>query len=280
MLYCLSVMHLVSLYMKFLFWNIQRKRLTEEIAELILESKCQLYAFAEASDETIEAAIEYLGNQYGVQYSLLPTPGCDKIKLMVLGASNHIALLNQNKDFSLIKIDLAHLELIVGFVHLPSKLHRTPDQSRRACEKLRNQIVEEEDIYDTDKSIVIGDFNVNPFEMPMISFSGMAATNGIDCSKRDTISCDGESQRLFYNPMWTLYADHKERPGSHRYIRTGEDVVSWHFLDQVIIRPALIDHFKFDALTLVKKTENYCFTNIHHTPKPSDHLPLMCEFEF
>ena len=269
--------------MKFLFWNIQKKPLTAQITELILESKCHLYAFAEASDETIEAVIEQLQSKYNTRCSLLPTPGCDKIKLIVLdplSSLSHISLLNQSKDFSLIKIDLPGLALIVGFVHLPAKLHRTPEQSRRACERLRDQIVEEEEIHGTDNSIVIGDFNVNPFEMPMISFTGMVATNGIACSQRDTIICDGESQRLFYNPMWTLYADHKERPGSHKYIRTGEDVVSWHFLDQVIMRPTLINHFNFDALTLIKKTENYYLTNSRHIPDPSDHLPLICEFEF
>ncbi|TRW91484.1 hypothetical protein [Candidatus Methylobacter oryzae] len=266
--------------MKFLFWNIQKKSLINEIAELISESNCQIYAFAESSDEIIEETIKLLIKQYNIACYLYPNPGCEKIKIVIMGQVENITLLNQNTHYSLIKISGQHNELIVCFVHFPSKLHHTLNQLRRISELLRNQILDEENSNGISDTLVIGDFNVDPFEMPMISFTGMAATNGISCSQRESIVCDGEENRLFYNPMWTLYSSHKERPGTHKYIRTGEDVVSWHFLDQVIIRPTLIDRFKFESLKLVKKTKNYNYLNINQVPKLSDHLPLMCEIEF
>ncbi|WP_320153152.1 hypothetical protein [uncultured Tolumonas sp.] len=111
----------------------------------------------------------------------------------------------------------------------------------------------------------------------MISFYGMGASNGIDCSQRDTITCSGESNRLFYNPMWTLYSSNKDFPGTHKYARTGEDVVSWHFLDQVIIRPSLIEKFSFDSLSIITNTTQYKFTNKNNKPSLSDHLPIKCE---
>ena len=72
----------------------------------------------------------------------------------------------------------------------------------------------------------------------------------------------------------------KERPGTHRYVRLGEDVVSWHFLDQVIIRPSVVDKFKFESLRLCYGTENYSYLNSNHAPTLSDHLPIMCELEY
>ncbi len=266
--------------MKFLFWNIQKKSLINEIAELISESGCNVYAFAESSDETIEKVITLLINKYNIACSLYPTPGCSKIKLVVIGQVENISLLNQAQHYSLIKISGQSNELIVGFVHFPSKLHHTLNQLRRISELFRNQILVEEELHSISDTVVIGDFNVDPFEMPMVSFTGMAATNGIACSQRESVVCDGEENRLFYNPMWTLYSSHRERPGSHKYIRTGEDVVSWHFLDQVLIRPSLIDRFKFESLALIKETQNYNYLNANQAPKLSDHLPLMCEIEF
>ncbi len=138
----------------------------------------------------------------------------------------------------------------------------------------------EEKLHSIVNSMLIGDFNVDPFEMPMISFSGMSATNGLACSRREEVTRAGEKTKLFYNPMWTLYSPYKDRPGSHRYSRLGEDVVSWHFLDQVIIRPTLIDSFKFESLKLINGTENYNYLNRNQTPYLSDHLPLMCEIVF
>jgi hypothetical protein len=265
--------------MKFLFWNIQKNSLINEIVELIKESNCSVYAFAESTDQIIEEVIKTLVSEFNIECHLFPNPGCDKIKIVVVGQIENISLLNQSKHYSLIKISKKNDELIIGFVHFPSKLHHTLEQLRRISEKFRTQILAEEQSHATNNSMVMGDFNVDPFEMPMVAFHGMAATNGIACSQRELVTCDGEENRLFYNPMWTLYSSYRDRPGSHRYIRTGEDVVSWHFLDQVLIRSTLINRFKFESLSLIKNTTNFNYLNSNHTPNLSDHLPLMCEID-
>jgi hypothetical protein len=265
--------------MKFLFWNTQKKQLVNETAELIVESGCIICGFSEINDITLENITRLLVNEYNVECSRFPTPGCDRIKLLIVGQTVDILLLNQHRYYSLIKISRNNQKLIVGFVHFPSKLHHSADELRRASEVLRDQVVYEENRHKISQSLIIGDFNVDPFEMPMISFSGMGATNGLACSRRMEVTRAGEKARLFYNPMWTLYSAYKDRPGSHRYSRLGEDVVSWHFLDQVIIRPTLIDNFKFESLKLIERTTNYNYLNVNKSPSLSDHLPLMCAIE-
>lgn len=265
--------------MKFLFWNIQKKQLIKEVVELIGESKCDICAFCEISDNTYDQIIITL-KEAGVECSACPTPGCERIKIIIIGNLNQITLLNQHKYYSLIKIHKENTELIVGFVHFPSKREHTLDELRRAAELLSNQVDTEEQRHFTSNSMLMGDFNVDPFEMPMISFSGISATNGWECSRRTKVTRGGEKTKLFYNPMWTLYSCYQERPGSHKYIRSGDDVVSWHFLDQVIIRPTLIDDFKFESLKLIHGTKSYNYLNRNNAPKLSDHLPLICEIEF
>ncbi|MDA3788991.1 MAG: hypothetical protein PF503_10945 [Desulfobacula sp.] len=266
--------------MKFLFWNMKNRPLVKEVAELIIESKCDICTFSEITDETLDQVTKLLFEKYNIEYYRYPTPGCERVKLIVTGQVEKISLLNQHKYYSLIKICRDNQKLIIGFVHFPSKFHHHPDELRRASEILRNQIFIEEKKHAINDSMVMGDFNVDPFEKPMVSFSGMGATNGIACSRREMVTRSGESNRLFYNPMWTLYSSYKDRPGSHRYNRLGEDVVSWHFLDQVLIRPTLIDKFKFEALMLIKGTKNYNYLNANQSPNLSDHLPLMCEIEY
>ncbi len=263
--------------MKLLFWNINNKSLTNEVAELILESNCDICAFAEMGDETYKGIINNLQESNNIDCYPYPTPGCDRIKIIIAGQVDEISLLNQHKYYSLIKVRKNEHEFILGFVHFPSKFHHSLDELRRASETLCDQIIFEEKMHSIADSIIIGDFNVDPFEMPMVSFSGMGATNGLACSNREEVTRGGEKTRLFYNPMWTLYSLYKDRPGTHRYSRLGEDVVSWHFLDQVVIRPTLIDNFQLESLKMVKGTENYNYLNNNQTPVMSDHLPLSCE---
>lgn len=266
--------------MKFLFWNIQNKDLLEEVTELIVEEDCDIFAVAETDDALIEKVVEKLRIEYNAGYYSYSTPGCERIKIIAKFPIANMSLLNQHKYFSLIKVESGENAIIVGFVHLPSKYSHTLDIIRSISELLGNQLILEEDAHSITESILIGDFNTDPFEMPMISFSGISATNGIDCSNRGTVTRTGLKSKLFYNPMWTLYSKYKERPGSHRYIRLGEDVVSWHFLDQVIIRPTLVDDFNFESLRLIFETTNYNYLNINKAPKLSDHLPLTCEINF
>lgn len=266
--------------MKFLFWNIQKKPLVKEVAELIIESGSNICAFAEMSDETHEEIIIVLKNKYGVEGFLRHTPGCNRIKIIIIGKNNEIELLNQHQYYSLVKTCNRENNLIIAFVHFPSKLYCSLNDLRAISEKLSKQVTLEEDNNSIVDSLLIGDFNVDPFEMPLISFSGLSATNGLVCSKREQVTRLGEKSKLFYNPMWTLYSNYKDRPGSHKYSRLGEDVVSWHFLDQVLIRPALIDSFKFESLKLLEGTENYNYLNKSRAPSLSDHLPLTCELEY
>lgn len=266
--------------MKFVYWNVKQQALVHEVSELIVETNCDIVAFAEMDDSTCDQIHHNLIENMAIDCALIPTPGCDRIKIFTIGQSAQVWLLNQDRYHSLLKVNETGNEFIVGFVHFPSKLHHSLDQLRRVSEKLCLQLVQEETNHSNLKALIMGDFNSDPFESPMVSFTGMGATNGVDCSQRGEVTRDGEKRRLFYNPMWTLYSTYKDRPGSHNYSRLGEDVVSWHFLDQVLIRPELIANFNFDSLKLISRTTNYDYLNRNQKPKLSDHLPLMCELSF
>ena len=263
--------------MKLLFWNLQKKELTSEVIELFNEQNPDLIGFAEGDGLDTSLLTQSLRDEYDKDYIRVETPGCEKL-IVFKKAPACVELMTQHKDYSLLKLSLNGQDYVLCFVHLPSKLHQTDEQQRRACERLYNQVSAEEERHNIEKSIIIGDFNINPFESAMISFSGLAATNGIDCCLRKSVMSDGETKKLFYNPMWTLYKDYKLRPGSHRYIKTGVSVATWHILDQIVMRPDLVDFFNFDSLSFLTKTENYSYISSNGKPSLSDHLPLVCEF--
>lgn len=265
--------------MKLLFWNIQKKDLTNQVAELIGEQHPTIISLAESEGINVSNFLNTLKEQFSLKYKHIENPGCDKINIFCLDEIN-LDLSYQHKDYSMVKLPFNNGTYLLCFVHLPSKLHQTDEQQRRACERLYNSVLLEEGSHNTDNTIIMGDFNVNPYEPAMISFSGLAASNGIDCSKRNSITSDGESKKLFYNPMWTLYSQYKERPGSHQYTKTGVSVSSWHFLDQVIIRPSLVESFNFNELKFLTKTKTFNHISNIGRPTTSDHLPLVCAFRF
>lgn len=266
--------------MKLLFWNTENKDLTEEILELIVYEDVDIAAFCESSNAAAEEIINKLQQIHNKQYIFQETPGCDRIKVIVKAQLGNISLLTQHTYFSLVKLERKDNPLILGFVHLPSLAYHTPEQIRRAAQTLNERVQQEERLHEINDSLIIGDFNVNPFETPMIEFSGMGAINSSDALRREHVTDGGETKRLFFNPMWTLYSKYRERPGSHKYARLGVDVIHWHFLDQVIIRPSLISRFKFDELKIIDETKSFKLRGRYGTPKTSDHLPITCRLEF
>ncbi|WP_214660176.1 hypothetical protein, partial [Vibrio anguillarum] len=208
---------------------------------------------------------------------LVITPGCDRIKTF-RSCEYEFELSHQGHHFSLLKLNVGDALTICGFVHLPSRRYHSEEQIMAVFRTLYHELSQEEENSRTTRTILVGDFNNNPFDKPMVSFYGMACTNGIDCSKRTHVTSVGESKSLFYNPMWSLYSTMKDKPGGHKYSRLEDDVVSWHMLDQVIMRPSMVEYFDFDELKIVDSTLLGTLVNRNGKPSLSDHLPLVCKF--
>ena len=128
--------------------------------------------------------------------------------------------------------------------------------------------------------LIIGDFNVNPFESPMVNYDGMSATN---TTRFNVIKkFRGRDNHIYYNPTWKLYLDN-EFPGTFLKKRPSNsvfDVIDHHYLDQVILSFKLKENLISENINTLKKTPEYEFCDsIRNKILISDHLPLKYEFE-
>jgi endonuclease/exonuclease/phosphatase family metal-dependent hydrolase len=131
-----------------------------------------------------------------------------------------------------------------------------------------------------DRSLVLGDFNANPFESPMASVLGMNAVISQAIARSDPRRILNQQYSYFYNPTWNLYGDSLRGSAPATYYYRGSDPheLYWHMLDQVLIRPSLIDRFEFSALDIVTSVRNTKLTGTKGIPdrkRFSDHLPFV-----
>ena len=66
-------------------------------------------------------------------------------------------------------------ELLIVAVHLPSKLYQTDDDQAFYARRLSEEISEQEKEIGHNRTMVIGDFNMDPFETGMILADGLHA---------------------------------------------------------------------------------------------------------
>src|SRR5258708_19475778 len=94
-------------------------------------------------------------------------------------------------------------ELLIVAVHLPSKLYQTDDDQAFYARRLSEEISEQEKEIGHNRTMVIGDFNMDPFETGMILADGLHAVMDKNIAKDRNRNVRGKSYPLFYNPMWS-----------------------------------------------------------------------------
>jgi hypothetical protein len=132
------------------------------------------------------------------------------------------------------------------------------------------------------RTILVGDFNMNPFEEGMVDAKGFGAMMTKDLTRQ--LSLGGqEAKPRFYNLMWARFGDLTEGPpGTYYHPQATPTNIYWHMLDQVLIRPELIMAFIDESLRVLTKVPSHDGDldlvekkRKHWKLTVSDHLPIV-----
>lgn len=173
-------------------------------------------------------------------------------------------------------------EALLAGVHLLSKAggNSEGDQLSIAME-VGKELVDIEDEHDHRNTVVIGDFNMQPYDPGMTlvtAFHGLmtkALAQKPDREHRD------QPRPRFYNPMWGLFGDRTPGPaGSYYWHSSALHNTHWQIFDQVLVRSALID--QLNDLRILDHDGNHTLVGSDGGPDRnylSDHLPILARFD-
>lgn len=274
--------------MNFIFWNI-RKRTDElfldSVVKMLNENDTDIFMVAELPGKDIERVKGYINNNTGDNYKHINGHTFEKV---VIFAKRNIDI--QLKDVTsegkriaafTIKSNILDKRIILFVLHYYDKINYDNDQQNEDINRIRNYIEKvEKDLEEHDFSIVCGDFNMNPFETPMIKTKGMHAMMDKNIVKKGKRTVRGEDFSFFYNPMWCFWGDcgRSDAPGTYYMDGSGRDIaLFWHILDQVIIRKGLIDFLDSEKLNIITEINGVKLLNDTgriNSSDFSDHLPI------
>jgi len=189
----------------------------------------------------------------------------------------------------LLKLPDPRPSLILFAVHFGSKLHKS-DASQTLAAPVFSQMVKNlEKKTKHDRTIIMGDFNMNPFEDGIVGAEGLNATMSRYVAEKEDRTVDKVKYPFFYNPMWSFFGDstHADHPPSsptHEppgtcYYRAGES--RWHYwniFDQVLLRSSLLPLFNNKDLQIVTSDGTTRLIDTDGLPEStllSDHLPIV-----
>ena len=133
----------------------------------------------------------------------------------------------------------------------------------------------------TKNTIIVGDFNVDPFDDLMINPLFFHGQPIYDIAQKESRVISGKAFEMFYNPMWNMLGDF-EKPYGTYYTNSNQSVgIYWHLFDQVIIRPNLRDRFIDKSLKILTRSASLSLIDNKGRPdsKISDHLPIVFEIK-
>jgi len=260
----------------FLFWNIRKRPVQRAIANLsktlgvdvLLLAECEINPAILLSELNCEKA----------QYHYAPGVS-ERIQFYSRYDASHVS---PSYDEASERITIRHLkppgltDILLAACHLPSKAANWDEDSLALmCPGWASAIRDKEKDVGHSRTILVGDFNMNPFESGVIGATAFHAVMSRAIAQRKTRRIQSEDYPFFYNPMWSLFGDATPGPpGTYYWNGSTSTEYFWHILDQVLIRPELLDRFKNDDLRIIESDGTKSLLSSSGLPTESDHLPI------
>ena len=277
------------------FWNINQKKnskknveLSDTLIDFVSEHGIDILFLAEVNDTTrqnflIKAKLKFPTRPFShivssnARTTLLSSYATKSFQDLV---SNYIS---PRWDSFLLEITgIVKLNLIS--VHFHSKINWSESSLALECANFARHINFIEKQTGCTDTILIGDFNMNPFEDGMVAANGLHAIQDLDYSfkTKKGRKIDGNPYPYFYNPMWNFFGDFQKPLGTHYHRTSGHISQEWNTYDQVIFRPSIKNYLDTNYIKIIDKIGLYKLTGSYGRPNDrdySDHLPILLKLK-
>jgi len=205
---------------------------------------------------------------------------CERISIYSRFPSDYFERLKDSRHVSIRRVNLpARPDFILVCLHLPSRLHQTPESQRTALMLLAQTVRAAEARTGISRSIIIGDFNCDPHEAGVVGAGGLHAVMSKERAQRMKRVVSDREYPFLYNPMWSYLGDLSEGPpGTYHYAHSEYVELFWHCFDQVLLSPSMLEYMRKDSVRVITRVEGVDLADAKGYPnheRASDHFPLL-----
>lgn len=264
--------------LRFLFWNVNRKPLQAAIRRLVDQHDIDIVILAECTIPPAQLSLTLNLDTDRVFCRASPNGGLSEIytrfmpDLLVPVVWGHPRCMIRRLALP------AREEILLVVVHLVSKLYRSEDDQFEECIAFADQIRAAEKVAGHERTILVGDVNMFPFERGLVHARGLSAVMTREIAAKVGRTVADKDYPFFYNPMWGLLGDGNRGPAGTYYRRPkGHLGYYWYMFDQVLVRPALLDRFRNEDLEVLTTDGGEPLVTKRGLPdkrNASDHLPI------
>lgn len=194
-----------------LFWNLKRNSIEECIIDCIVENNIDIAVFSEFDGIDFIKIEKNLGKMYS---RILAVQDDKKVTLIAKTTFSVTNVQPQNR-YSIYKIETAVKNYLLAAVHLEDRRNYQTSDRINTIQHLVADIEQTEELFKCNNSIVIGDFNANPYDDELLSkyaFNAVLFKTIID--KSELTNPKTFKRKRFYNPILHYISEDTEMYGS------------------------------------------------------------------
>lgn len=237
-----------------LFWNLMGNQaatwparslaLRTHIARIASSFEIDVLLLAESGFEPAEV-VDALNDSKSGPFRYPPS-NSRRIQLFTrFGASSVVDQFNDSSDGRLTIRRLAtpsNGEILLAGLHFQSQMAWKPEEQALQATQTQRDIAATEDVVGHQRTVLVGDLNMNPFDLGVVGAQALNAVMTRDLARNEERTVAGQSYRFFYNPMWCCLGDRTPGPpGIYFYSASRPGNYFWNVFDQVLLRPSLMD---------------------------------------
>ena len=263
---------------RIVFWNVNNRDLTDAVCALARSTAADVIVLNEnkvSSSETLRALRREVS-----EYFYIPSPAIgERFHCFCRNSALGLSEVHSGFRTSVRRYKLGSQVILLALVH-GVDLRNYDAETRQSFVQ---ELIRELDFVREDKKIsrliLLGDFNMNPYDRPMNLAAGLNAMMTRVCAAKGSRRHLGKDYDFYYNPMWSLLGDNTKGPAGTVYDTSNQGPYGWSMFDQVILHHSVIPFFQ--NVEIITEAGEYSLMDKNGHPdakNASDHFPIAVDF--
>ncbi len=253
--------------MNIYFWNINNSLISYELAKKTVTQENQsifiISEFWEILDQIHRTERNFVHDEINKRVGIL----CND--------SYKVKYRDSSEFYLITTLNFNSIEIVICSVHFRSKRNGEVVQ-KRIIERTIDEINVALKKFDTNNKVVIGDFNINPYDDSMINIYNFNSVSSLNHRTKMHKTYREIDYDIYYNPFFSYQGDLSIGPPGTYFYEKETQTHSWYIFDQALINSKFLENIDTQECNVLEKLNdtNLCLDNGKPNNRYSDHLPI------